>query len=123
MDFNFYKNIANNADSRKKLNIASDQLFSPLSCFDLYQIIKESVNRDLKGLYNCGGPDSLSRYDYALSIYKEYGISEFLNKCSLSDFSGTSNVPRDVTMNSKRLYEALEYIPLTFQDYVTTFQR
>lgn len=100
------------------LSVASDQVFSPLSAVDLDFVLKKSSELQLTGIFNCGGPDALSRFDYMLSIKKRLSLPCELKACQLTDFTHTLFVPNNSSLNSDRLNNLLDYRPTKFNSYL-----
>lgn len=84
---------------------------SPTFIKDLSSMLRIIItNKKYTGIFHCAGPESLSRYDFALKIAKVFGfeknliVSEKLNL--LSDIR-----PPDLSMDCKQTYEVLRYCP------------
>ena len=103
------------------VRLASDQFFSPISCYDLGHIIARCLEEDLSGVYNCGGPDDKSRFEY-YEIYREYlPFYPLVLPCTLSELGVADNIPRDVSMESSRIYHDTGYKPRSFRSYIETY--
>ena len=92
---------------RKNNNItaAKDQYFSPLLDEDLYSTIIEGVDKDLRGVYNCGGSERISRYEFMSLVKEAYGLKTNIKAEKLSEINIPIDVPEDVSMNSNKLYD------------------
>lgn len=88
-----YKQIAAGA---KELNVVDDKLGTPTYTVDFAHGIQRLLESDLHGLYNqvCGG--SSSRYDVALALVDELGLSGEVrvNKVDSSFFAAEYFAPR-----------------------------
>ena len=116
---NFVYNFINKVKDGSKLHkVAADQIFSPLSTYDLYKIIVLSANKDLKGIYNCGGIESKSRYEFILDIINSLKLNCMIEKDSLLNISGDSDLPLNVAMDSSKLHTELSYWPNSLKECI-----
>lgn len=98
--------------------IANDQKFSPLASEDLAEILLTCVSMNINGAYNCGGPDALSRLDYYNILSRKFGYDNYFSGASLADMGIGPSVPRDVTLDSTKLYNTLGKVPRSFSSYI-----
>jgi dTDP-4-dehydrorhamnose reductase len=63
---------------RLALQVAQDQINSPTAGIDLARMLVAVVEQRLQGVYHLAGRTSLSRYDFALSTARHYGLDESL---------------------------------------------
>ena len=106
---------------KDKAKVAYDQIFSPLSCLDLQKILLKSIKLDLKGVYNCGGPESNSRYDYIKDIRNHFSLDVELYPENFYKLSNDKTLPLNVSMDSSKLYEQISYVPFTLKEYLEKF--
>jgi dTDP-4-dehydrorhamnose reductase len=92
---------------------ASDLIQSPAYIEDVVNAFADGVSKRLRGLYNAGGPISASRHQFISEVCEK--LSRFENvpgkviSCSIDDFALTEKRPHDTSMDSARLYRALEW--------------
>lgn len=56
----------------------TDVFFCPLFVGDLGELLLKGLKRDLSGIYHVVGSESLSKYDFGLSIARRFGLDEHL---------------------------------------------
>ena len=61
---NFLTDSISLIKNQSEIKAASDQKFSPISCYDLYNLISIAISKKIYGLYNCGGIESKSRLEF-----------------------------------------------------------
>ncbi len=84
-----------------------DQWRSPIYVPDLISQLLKAVELDLKGVYHAGGPERLSRGDFAHRLAKEFQFpQELIIPSSMNDVVFRDPRPDDVSLNSKRLAAA-----------------
>ncbi len=110
--------IYNYKGKKDRVKVANDQIFSPLSCLDLQVILLKSIKCDLKGVYNCGGPESKSRYYFIKDICNYFSLDVDLYPVNLHQICKDKTLPLNIAMDSSKLYKAIDYIPLRLKDYL-----
>jgi len=92
---------------KREFFIASDQKFNPLYARDLKKIIKKFIIKNIKGTYNVGGDQKLSRFDCINIILNSLNYKHKkkikLNKISFSNFKTVDNRPFNTTFNVNKL--------------------
>ena len=63
--------IIEKLEAGEKVRAFNDVYFNPLSIETLVKLIKISVIKDLKGIYNVSSKNGLSKYDFAKTLAKE----------------------------------------------------
>ncbi len=89
----------------KKINYyASNEINRPTLCEDIWKFIVIALNEDLKGLYNVCGPDIISRYEQARSIYGNKVLGKNLRNANVRPLSISKIQPllkkHDITLTS-----------------------
>lgn len=114
---NFFQYIFNEMKAGRKVNVFYDQYRTPLLVNKAANMIEEIIDKDLRGIYNFGGADRVSRYDMALAIAKFAKLDvSLITKVSLSEKKDIQQV-RDVSMNTDKLKNMGISIP-GFEDSV-----
>ena len=62
--------IFNSLKNKKKIYLADDILFSPISIDKLIKIILKIINKNKKGIYNIGSHNGFSKYHFAYILAK-----------------------------------------------------
>jgi dTDP-4-dehydrorhamnose reductase len=109
------------AMQHETIRIANDQYFSPISCHDLGQILILALENNLTGVYNCGGPDAKSRLEY-YEIYREYfPFHAHIMPLKMSELGIPEHIPRNVTMDSSKIYIDTNYTPRSFRCFIEKY--
>lgn len=74
----FVRWVYNKLKSSEKINIVTDQINNPTFIDDLVQAISKIIEFKKYGVYNIGGSDFLSRYDFALKIADFFDLNRDL---------------------------------------------
>ena len=92
---------------KRKFEIANDQKFNPLYVKDLKIVLDKFLKNEIKGVYNVGGYQQLSRYECIKKIIKKLNVKNkkkiSLNRTNLSNFNIVDKRPLNVTMNINKL--------------------
>ena len=97
---------------KKLLKLASNQIMTPLFGGDLISVFRALNNKRLTGIYHCGGPLELSRFDFYSStrkflISKGEDITVALEECSIHDFNSLERRPENTSLNSSKITDIL----------------
>lgn len=94
---------------------ASDQIFSPLYINDLTKVVNHFLKKEIKGIYNLGGPKKYSRYAIYKKIIK-YAKNYLPNnykpnviKTSLDKIKFIEKRPKNVSLNNKKLISNINF--------------
>ena len=97
---------------KRKFEVAVDQKFNPLYIKDLERILKEFLKTKIKGLYNVGGTQQLSRYECIKKITEQLKTKKkneiILNKAKLSSFKTIDKQALNKTMNTNKLSKRIK---------------
>lgn len=63
---------------RKQIRIVTDQINNPTFTYDLVQSISKILELRKYGIYNIGGPEFISRYDFTLRIADYFNLDKSL---------------------------------------------
>ena len=109
--------ISNFISSLKKGNrefkVATDQMFNPLYVKDLKKIVKLFLEKEIKGVFNVGGPEQLSRYECIEKIIQQFKNKNMkkvsLKKSKLKNFKFFDNRPLNITMNITKIKKTIKF--------------
>jgi len=112
--------------SKKKITsyAASDQIFSPIYVRDLIKITDFFVREKVKGIYNVGGNQSISRYklykkfNFLLKNNKNYRPVKIVKK-KMIDFKFFAKRPNNVSFNTEKLKRILNFKLLNIEKIFT----
>lgn len=107
------------------IQCADDQKFSPVFIEDVVDTLHASVERQINGLYHVGGPEGMSRYEMLSCLskaMKKYHLVEAtVHPCSINDFNFREDRPKDVSLNSDRIYRETELVFSTVEEMCAKF--
>lgn len=81
----FVRWVINSLRDGKQINIVTDQINNPTYIDDLVYAISRMIEFRRQGVFNIGGRDFLSRYDFAMKVVKYFGLDESLVKPILTE--------------------------------------
>jgi dTDP-4-dehydrorhamnose reductase len=95
----------------KPIKCARDQRFAPAAVADVVRALIALAERRLTGLYNCGGPDALSRLELLQNLVRQIRETQtfdpVISECSIRDLPFAEPRPLDTSLVSTKLYQAL----------------
>ena len=107
---NFLNELIN---GKSFFKVANDQIFNPLFIGDLKKIVDIFLKKKIKGVFNVGGPQKLSRYKVLELILKTLGKNIVKNvkleKISLNDIATLDRRPLNVSMDIKKLKTKIKF--------------
>ncbi len=74
----FVKWVVDSLREKKQIKIVTDQINNPTFIDDLVQAINKIIELHKEGIYNIGGSDFLSRYDFTLMIADFFNLDKSL---------------------------------------------
>lgn len=97
-------------DKRNELTIVDDQISAPTYAPDLARACLTVAEDELTGLYHATGPCSMSRYEFTTTLADvcDYD-SDLITPISTEEFGQKAPRPTDSTLDSTRLYDAIDY--------------
>ena len=112
----------NNLNSEQGL-LAEDQLFSPISCDCLASILLKAIKINVAGVFNCGGSEIISRYDFVRIVADQLSLSFAYEKGKLHEITGANDLPCNTSMDSTALHELTGCRPMSILNYVQKHER
>ncbi|MEQ8821756.1 MAG: SDR family oxidoreductase [Sumerlaeia bacterium] len=99
------------------LTLFSDEVRTPVFSGDLCEALASIAERRLFGLYHAGGPERLTRLEMGRLTCEVFGHPEsLLAPRLLAEVPTAAPRPRDVSLDSSRLRDAIGYSPRTFRE-------
>lgn len=93
-----------------ELTIVDDQISAPTYAPDLARACLAVAEEDLTGVYHATGPRSVSRYEFTTALADAHGFdSELVTPISTEEFGQEAPRPTDSTLDSTRLYDAIDH--------------
>jgi dTDP-4-dehydrorhamnose reductase len=110
--------------SGKQLNMFTDVRFSPILVNDLADVTQTAADKGLTGLFNAGGSEGISKYDFAIKIRETFDIQTgIIAPCSVRDFPFEARRSTDMAMDSSKLEKAAGVKMPAVLDGIRRFKR
>jgi len=111
---NFVTWIMNSLKQNKAIIVVEDHYNTPTLADNLAEIIIESIQKNLQGLYHASGSQRISRYEFALQIAKTFNLDHSLIKpIKMSQLTTwVAKRPKDSSLNISKMKTQLETKPL-----------
>ena len=94
----------------RKIKGFKDAYFSTIYTLELARVIDIISQKNLNGVFNCGSIDSCSKYDFALKIAERFDLDKnLITPISIDDFNFKAKRGKNLSLNSDKLQEALDY--------------
>jgi dTDP-4-dehydrorhamnose reductase len=102
--------VIQNLLNGKNFKLVDDLMVNLLFVGDLCECVDRLVNRDVSGLVNIAGGQTLSRYDIGIIVAKCLGLDATLMKpCSMTEFPAVAKRPLDTTFSTSLLKEITDF--------------
>jgi dTDP-4-dehydrorhamnose reductase len=85
--FSFGEWILNSLQNNMPLSMFYDLYFSPLMVNELAELLDQCMEKELCGLYHACSTGSISKYDIAKAISKEFEIAGTIHHISMKDYN------------------------------------
>ncbi len=127
--YSFSDWIVNSIRNQKPINLFSDIFFSPLSIEKLCFLIHVVIKSDIRGVYNLGSRDSISKSDFGCQLIDYLGLDLGLVKITKSvNFERKAKRPMDMSLNVSKFENDFKLVLPTiyetnnsiFEDYIIT---
>ncbi len=95
----------------RKVKVFIDQFRSPIYVVDAVMAIDELISKDIKGeIFNLGGPERISRYDFALKFSDIFGYSrDLLVPVPMDSVKTYLAKARDCSLNISKIQSILSF--------------
>lgn len=107
---NFITWVLSELRAGEEVGIVDDQISAPTYAPDLASACLEIFQQNLTGLYHATGPSSVSRYTFTETLAEVYGFdTDLVQPISTEELGQDAPRPKDSTLDSRRLYNSIEY--------------
>jgi len=115
---NFATWVINMLKQNKEITVVEDHYNTPTLADNLAQIVIESVQKNLQGLYHASGNEKISRYEFARRIAKVFHLDQNLIKpIKMSQLTAwIAKRPSDSSLNTGKIQKQLKTKPLNVTD-------
>lgn len=109
--------VIDSLSSCKKIRIVTDQINNPTFIPDLAEGILRIVDLNKDGIYNLGGRELLSRYDFTLRIAEHFSLNKkLIEKIKTSDLKQPAPRPLKSGLIILKAETELNYKPLSLKE-------
>jgi dTDP-4-dehydrorhamnose reductase len=115
---NFVDGLAERLRAGQEAPLFVDQYRTPLYVAQAAEAIRRLIDApDVRGLFNLGGGERMTRYTFGLRFCEVFGLPKRLLKpITMQSVGGLAARPRDCSMNSARVSALLDMAPLTVEE-------
>jgi dTDP-4-dehydrorhamnose reductase len=107
---NFVTWVLGELKDGNEVNIVDDQTSTPTFAPDLAKACLDVGEQAITGLYHATGPESVSRYEFTLTLAEVYELeTELIEPITTEELGQEADRPEDSTLDSSYLYEAIDY--------------
>lgn len=106
-----------------ELNMFYDIWFSPILVNELAGILKRCMEEDVSGVYHICSTGAISKYEMALEIRKQFGLSGSINKASMKNFEFKAPRTQNMGLDNTAICKKLGITISTPQQSVAEFKR
>lgn len=104
---NFVQTMLQLAQSKKELQVVSDQIGSPTYTYDLAKFIIDLVQSEKYGIYHASNTGTCSWYEFAKAIFEEAGVGPItVHPCSTEQFPRPAPRPAYSVLGQQALIKA-----------------
>jgi UDP-4-amino-4,6-dideoxy-N-acetyl-beta-L-altrosamine transaminase/dTDP-4-dehydrorhamnose reductase len=108
----------------RKINCFKDAYFSTIYTLELARVIDIAIQNNLSGIYNCGGTNSCSKYEFAHKIASCFGFDKtFIAPIFIDDFGFKAKRGKKLTLNVNKLQKELDYKLPTIEQSIESFYK
>lgn len=114
---NFATFILEELENSKKINIFEDQYNTIILTNNLAEALKEIVDKNKKGIYNIGGSERQSKYEFALKLADVFELNKrLINPIIIDDAEDKDQRPPDVSLDSTKAKKELNVKLLNIEE-------
>lgn len=100
---NFVKTMLNLANTKKELNVVSDQVGSPTYTYDLAKLLIDMVNKNKVGIYHATNEGYCSWYEFAKYIFAVSNIDIKVNPILTENYPTLAKRPLNSRLSKDKL--------------------
>ncbi len=113
---NFALWVLNKLKAKETVKVFVDQWNSPTLNSSLAEMTLEAAERRLAGIYHLSGASRISRFDFALTLAKTFGLDEsLLDPTHMKDLTFPAKRPKDSSLNTSKAVQTLKNKPLKIE--------
>lgn len=122
--FSFGEWILDSLTKGNKINGFTDAIFSTIYTFCLSSVLEKCLKFDLRGIYNVGSSDCMSKYDFMLKVAQKFNLNQGLIGTSQVNKAGlTAKRGANLCMNVAKIEKALGHTMPAMEESINAFHR
>lgn len=96
----FTTKIIQELSSKRKMNLFTDQFFSPIFTYNYAEALMKIFDNNFTGILNIAGSEKLSRYEFAKNVSLVFNLdSSLLNPIKIEDLNEAAERPKDTSLD------------------------
>lgn len=101
-----------------------DVFFSSIYTLDFAKILEIAIEKELKGIFNCGSSEPLSKYEFALGIAECFGLNKSLIRAiSIDNYDLKAKRGKNLSLNVDKLTVATGQKPPSTRESINNMYR
>ena len=105
---NYFMQLIEGVNNKKVMRSPVDQFFNPIHVDVIAEIAKRAIEQDIKGIYNLGSNDMISKYEFNKKILEAFQFDKhFLEGIDSRSLAVTR--PNNGTISSNKIQDTLDY--------------
>jgi len=121
---NFALWVLKSLHEQQEIRCVDDQISTPTYVHDLASALRSIVDRDLTGVFHVCGPETVSRYDFAVTAAAVFGYDRSLIiRAQSSDVPRPARRPLLTSLVIDKAIAAFNYQPMNVRQGLTSLQR
>lgn len=105
---NYFMQLLENVNNKKVMRSPLDQSFNPIHVDVIAEIIKNAIELDIKGIYNLGSNEIISKYEFNKKILHKFHFDQqYLEGIDSRSLAVTR--PNNGTISSRHIQDTLAY--------------
>ena len=118
----FAQQVISKLSNHESIKGFTDVWTSMLYTFDLAALLIKAIEKDLKGVYNFGTSDSMTKYQFAVSLALEFGLNaSLIEPVSIDQFNFKAMRSKNLGMNMSKLSLNLDGYGPSLQESIKHF--
>jgi len=114
---NFALWVLNKLIKRESMKIITDQWVSPTLNTNLAEMILETIEKKLTGIYHLAGATPINRYDFSTLIADTFSLDKTLiSPANSSEMNWLAKRPKNTSLNVEKASTTLKHKPLKIQE-------
>ncbi len=108
----------------ERVKVIMDQYTSPTYALNLANMLKEIIDKKIRGIIHASGASRLSRYEQALKVSRFFGLNEeLILNTSSHEISWKARRPKDSSLNVDKACKVLQSKPESFDQALKEFAK